>query len=93
MYIVGKFIKMLYRRHRGSLNEAIKNLVEFNTEEDLFHIVQKDYEGLVEIARIEFGGYIYDQRIDWHTYQVIAHFTKPKKSTSIVGFVNGLPDD
>lgn len=64
---------MKYRRHRGSLEESMKTIVEVNSKEELLLIIQedwKDYEIIRDVIIDE--RCIYDERTGWNTHYVIA---------------------
>lgn len=87
--------KLLYRRHRGGLEDSMKTVIEFETEEELFAIIEKDWKDIGKIIKIEFGRYAFDERTNWHTHQVIVHYEttgSEKNDIATAGYANGLPD-
>ena len=82
-------LKYQYRPHRGTLAEAMAEVVEVATRADLIEHMRKSVESwyppeeLPTIENIEIRPYGYDTRIDWHTYIVLV-------KGEVWGFTNGL---
>jgi hypothetical protein len=78
---------MLYRHHRGSLDDSMATACEVTDFKHLVEIIHKDREGwsdqpevTPETVRLEPLGY--DKRIDWDTYIVTVN-------GNAVGYTNG----
>lgn len=79
---------MLFREHRGSLDETMETVVELDpTLEALIAHIGKLFmeEDLHPISKIEVKYYGYDARIGWETYIVTS------KGWGVIGFTNQLP--
>ena len=67
-------MKILYRPHRGSLEESMECVKEFNTLEDMINWICEDSEfcgkEMFRVEDINFSWYCYDERIDWQTFIV-----------------------
>jgi hypothetical protein len=57
--------KILFREHRGGLQEAMKTVQEVSCLEDIEKIknIPDEFKGKLRIEH-----YCYDRRIDWDTY-------------------------
>lgn len=67
-------MKFLYRPHRGALADAMEELKEFDTYEEMLDYIQKEHKIDGNFAfdkeEIYISYYGYDDRIDWETYIV-----------------------
>lgn len=83
---------MKFRPVRGGLATAMKEVQEWNTVEELEHIVFEEARGLSHLARgtkiqVEKYGHGIDERIGWDTHLVTL------KGVGPVGFTDGpLPE-
>jgi hypothetical protein len=82
------FSMFKFRPHRGSLEEAMQEVVELETAQDLIDHLESQYEHLDASApTINVEPYGYDNRIDWDTHIVsIAGF-------GVVGFTDRVPPE
>ena len=67
-------MKFLYRPHRGTLADAMEEVKEFDTYEEMLDYIQKEHKIGKNFAfnkeEIRIAYYGYDSRIDWETYIV-----------------------
>lgn len=67
-------MKVLYRPQRGRLAEAMAEVKEFSSVDEMFKYLVKEHsiEGreAFEIDEIYISDYGYDHRIDWKTYLI-----------------------
>jgi hypothetical protein len=75
-------MSILFRKHRGSLAEAMETVIEVNSIEDIYNNSDLPECG-IDCEGIKLEPYTYDSRIGWDTYAVI------KKGHGIIGFTNG----
>ena len=76
--------KILFREHKGSLEDAMKTAVEVECLEDIMNlpfIKAIEEFGIPVNLKSEF--YAYDSRIDWNTYIITS------EKYGVVGFTNG----
>ena len=59
---------LLFRFHRGGLDESMETVVEINSYSHLTELVSSEWD--IPISVIYFERYIYDHRINWDTYIV-----------------------
>jgi len=77
-----------FRWHRGSFNEAMKTVVEFNTKAELIdHIasnpdIYEFYPHPINEDTVHIEPYGYGPRIEWNTHIV-------SLDAKIIGFTNG----
>lgn len=80
----------LYRPQRGTLKEAMKEVVEVANLDELKAHLKKEWNMNVEDVKIEY--YTYDERIKWDTYLVTVDFlTWRRRGKPVwvpVGFIN-----
>lgn len=63
-------MKIKYRPHRGTLAEAMAELKEFSSIEEMFNSIRCDHPNAFAFSDIYISYYCYDSRIDWETYVV-----------------------
>lgn len=67
---------MLFRYHRGSLDESMKTIVQINSVHELCELLNVDEKDL------KCEPYGYDERIGWDAYVITVSY-------SVYGFTNG----
>ena len=75
-----------FRKHRGSLEDALATTVEVANRDDLLAHVLADFPpwwGSFEPDALEIRFYCYDERIGWDTYIVTI------KGHGVIGFTDG----
>ena len=76
--------KILFRFHRGSLNEAMKTVVEVETLNDILELQEiKEMENFGIKLNLKSEFYYYDERINWNTYIITSD------GYGVIGFTNG----
>ena len=76
-------MSVLYRPHRGGLSEAMSEVSEVETLEDIFKLSELEQWGYFpEDLKIQYYGI--DARIAWITYMIYLD------DYGILGFTNGL---
>lgn len=82
---------MKYRDHRGTLEESLKTVQQFNTKDELISHLNSIYRQFNRtIAEIKFEHFGFDDRTQWDTYEVMqrlegeTHFTVAGMSDGIV---------
>lgn len=81
---------MLYRDHRGSLEDSMKTVQEFHSKEAFnkhLNTIFSDYNRVVIDVRFEYKGF--DPRIRWETYYVFIKLDG-QSEFNIVGMSNGI---
>lgn len=81
---------MLYRDHRGSLEDSMKTVQEFNSMGDLnkyLSTIFSDYNRIVIDIKFEYKGF--DPRIGWETYYVFVKLNGVDEFM-IVGMSNSI---
>lgn len=81
---------VLFRQHRGSLDEAMKTVQEVNSLQDIVDICNEPKIGpeiLLEDVSIKY--YCEDERINWNTYIVTAESHTKNVQFGVLGFTNG----
>lgn len=63
-------MRVLYRPQKGTLADAMAEVKEFSSLEEMFEYLVKDSENAFDISDIYISYYCYDERIDWKTYIV-----------------------
>ena len=61
-------MKVLYRPQRSTLDEAMENLKEFSSIDEMFNYLVQDHRQAFNKDEIYISDYGYDERIDWQTY-------------------------
>ena len=79
MEVLGVIMSFLYRDHRGSFDDSMRTVQEFESRDDLRKHLEKTY---MEVGTIFIKPYWIDNRIDWDTYIVTV-------DNGVVGFTNG----
>lgn len=78
---------VLFRFHRGSLDDSMKTVVEIDTWEQLEELIEESWQ--VKISAMEIKPYIYDDRIDWETQIVTIKVCADETCVTYpVGFLN-----
>ncbi len=77
-------MKIKYRDHRGSLDESMKTVQEFETKQDLVKYLKENCVVPFYGYNLRMDHYCFDKRINWDTYIVTI------KGFGVVGFANGL---
>jgi hypothetical protein len=72
---------MLYRPHRATLQEAMEEVTEVSSIEDIAKFETNDFYH-IDAKDITVEYYCYDERIDWKTYIVC-------NKGNAIGFTNG----
>ena len=86
-------MKILYRPNRSSLEEAMAEVVEFDSLLSLFEYLEKRFQNSVSVSDLSIKYYCYDDRIDWDTYMVCTNrfgredYIKKYKSSQSIGFI------
>lgn len=81
---------MLYRDHRGSLEDSMKTVQEFHTPKELnnhLNTIFSEYGKTVIDVKFEYKGL--DARIGWETYYVLIKLDG-QDEFNIVGMSNGI---
>lgn len=94
---MSKTKSLLFRFHRGGLDDSLKTVVEVDSLESLISIISKDWEEWIleplELDIIKIDPYVYDHRINWDTHIVTVRFKNLEKDSFMpVGFLNRKPD-
>lgn len=80
---------MKFREHRGGLEDSMKTVREFNTEEEFTSFIgdlaARDVSDGSERVAVDIHYYGYDARIDWDSYIVSV------PGFGVIGFTNGMP--
>lgn len=87
-------MSILYRDHRGSLDESMATVQEIKDWGQLRMHLKKCWEGWgYEIAEIKINYCCFDPRINWETYYVLMRF-RDQKDFVVAGMSNGceLPE-
>ena len=63
-------MKILFRPHRSTLEESMKELVEFSSLIDMFEYCSDIHDGAFNSHEVYIHYYRFDHRISWHTYVV-----------------------
>lgn len=79
---------VLFRFHRGTLDESMETVEEVDAFEDLLLLVAHNMD--LELVSLSYKPYGYDHRIDWDTQIVMARF-KGFDAAWPVGFLNKDP--
>ncbi len=61
-------MKVLYRPQRGTLADALSEMKEFASVDEMFEYLMKDHKQAFNKNEIYISDYCYDNRIDWQTY-------------------------
>lgn len=83
----------IYREHRGSLNESMRESKHFLTKKELVESVQNSLDQFfgplnrIDCSVIEIKPYAYDSRIDWHCHIVTL------EGYGVLGFTNKQVED
>lgn len=80
---------MLFREHKGDLDESMQTVFEFNTIIELVEHMSNllfPFGMTVTSDMVSITPYIYDHRIGWNTYIVVV------KDYGAIGFANGYCD-
>ena len=81
---------LLFRFHRGGLDESMQTVTEIHSMADLINLTQEKWGDMLRGISIE--PYGYDERIQWDTYIVTAVVgTNQDRVSAVVGFLNGNP--
>ncbi len=72
---------MLFRLHRGSLDNSMKTVKEVETLSDIIKYLKED--GLIDVKSLTCKFYCFDERINWNTYIICS-------KGQAVGFSNGM---
>lgn len=84
---------LLFRFHRGGLDEAMQTVIEVESLIQLKSYIKKDLEkGYLFLKDIKIEPYVFDHRIGWDTHIVIGSFHNDV-SDFPVGFLNRKPDE
>jgi hypothetical protein len=76
-----------FRFHRGSLEESMANVYEVMNHQELINLINEQWPFKYEpILDIEVSHYVYDDRIGWDTYIIIAYYCGERH---VIGFTNG----
>ena len=83
-------IPLLFRFHKGMLEDSMRTMREIFSESSLFLMIQCEWE--FEPIALKVTPYIYDDRIKWDTHIVTAKFKGLESSGFMpVGFLNRDP--
>ena len=63
-------MKILYRPHRYTLDEAMAEVQEFKSIKEMCEYLVRQYESAFNVSNVYISYYGYDDRIDWETYVV-----------------------
>ena len=79
---------ILFRPHRGGLAEAMEEVKEVSSFDELVNMVDTELSkfdhGLqIDENTVKMSAYGYDHRIDWDTYSVVL------KNYGVLGFTSG----
>jgi hypothetical protein len=86
-------MKLKYRDHRGSLSESMETVQEFDTVEQIVIHLNKFYNHFnAEVVEIKFVKSVYDDRINWDTYNV-TYRLKNETAFCVAGMSDGKFDD
>lgn len=85
---------MLFRPRRELLDEAMREVFEFNTFDELLTHINLQWKTMWDetsdvFNSLEFEHQGFDPRINWDTYFVIGYVTKLNKF--VIGYTNGDP--
>lgn len=83
--------RVLFRLHRGCLDDSMNTVVEIESRDHLFASMQKSWEPWhLEVVSMEIKPYGYDERINWDTQIVTVEVCDENGSTSRypAGFLN-----
>lgn len=80
---------LLFRFHRGSLDESMQTVIEIWSYEHLLSHIRKHWDPPISSLKIE--PYCLDERIDWDTHIVYIAIGNDTKLLLPVGFLNKLP--
>jgi hypothetical protein len=78
---------LLFRFHRGGLEESMQTVIEIKSFEQLLITIIDGWD--INPTKVEIKPYIYDERIHWDTHFVIIHVGE---SNYPVGYLNRKPD-
>ena len=76
-----------FRPHRGSLSDAMQDVREFETRDELLEFLNEDLEGMAVLTTMEIKPYTYDGRIRWDSHIVTA------PGHGVLGFTDCLPPE
>lgn len=79
---------LLFRFHRGLLNESMKTAVPINSFSELIDHIGQEMD--MSLVKIFVNKYIYDERINWDTHIVTGVFRHYPLKVPI-GFFNKKP--
>jgi len=79
---------ILFRFHRGSLDESMETVEEVDSFEDLLLLIAESMD--LELVSLSYKPYGYDHRINWDTQIVMGRF-KGFYAAWPVGFLNKEP--
>lgn len=72
---------MLFRSHRGTIEESMETAIEVETLEDIAKLLNLEQFGIE--TNLVANHYCMDERIDWDTYIIT------NRNYGVVGFTNG----
>ena len=75
---------MLFREHKGSLNESMNTVKTVENLNDVWNIIKENFEPFGIKKELEISYYCIDNRINWKTYII----TMP--DYGVIGFTNGF---
>lgn len=81
---------VIYRPHRGSLSDAMKEAIEFDSIEDMIEWICKDHNDSCNYFQITpeeiyISDYGSDERVDWHNC-FICCYERPSKIKNFEGY-------
>lgn len=82
---------LLFRFHRGGLNESMETVTEIESFEELIMLITSSWD--VQPTRITIEPYMFDERIGWDTQLVRVVLAGETANVSYpVGYLNRKPD-
>lgn len=81
---------LLFRFHRGGLDESMETVTEVESFEHLMELIETEMD--LEISHCHIMPYVKDDRIDWNTHLVRIVAQGSHQGFFPVGYLNRYPD-